>query len=141
MTIRQVHRLPGRVLWGVALAAVAFAASPSAAETPCTYYAAPVEEDGGKVPEGEPFGRRHDVGTPDRPIAVADFWQRKLVKPGTVLCLKDGVYRGASSMIRPPRDRFAGAPGARIEIRAVNDGHVWIDGEFRHKPLRLHGQN
>lgn len=138
MTIRHAR---GTISWGVGAAAAMLLAGPAAAKTPCTYYAAPVEEDGGKVPEGEPYAGRFDVGTPDRPIPVADFWRRKLVKPGTVLCLKDGIYRGATSMIRPPRDQFPGAPGARVEIRAVNEGRVWIDGGFEHSPLRLRGQN
>jgi hypothetical protein len=116
-------------------------ASVAQAEVPCTYYAAPVEAEGGKVPAGEPFGERFAVGTPDKPIPVTDFWTRKLVKPGTVLCLKDGEYRGAKSMIRPPRNQFAGRSGARVEIRAVHDGRVWIDGEFRHSPLNLIGQS
>jgi hypothetical protein len=108
---------------------------------PCTYYAAPLEEEGGRVPEGQPFGKRHTFGTPDEPITISDFWKRKLVKPGTVLCLKDGLYRGPHSMIRPPTGLFSGRPGARIEVRAVNDGHVWIDGEFKYPPLRLVGQS
>jgi hypothetical protein len=127
--------------WAVVALSGLVLAAPSSAETPCTYYAAPVEKDGGKVPAGEPFAARHDVGTPDRPIPIADFWERKLVKPGTVLCLKNGVYRGAASMIKPPREQFPGAPGARIEIRALNDGGAWIDGGFKHAPLRLRGHD
>lgn len=116
-------------------------ASAARAETPCTYYAAPILEDGGRVPEGNPYAQRFAVGTPDQPIPVSDFWNRKLVKPGTVLCLMDGEYRGKRSMIRPTPDQFAGESGARVVVRAVNDGRVWIDGEFQHSPLRLEGQH
>ncbi len=105
---------------------------------PCTYYAAPMASDGGRVPEGEPFAARYAVGTPDAPIPVSDFWKRKLVKPGTVLCLKDGVYRGDRSMLKPPSEAmFSGTSEAPVEIRAVNDGAVWIDGEFERATLRL----
>jgi hypothetical protein len=107
------------------------------AEIPCTYFAAPAQEDGGRVPEGQPFAQRFAVGTPDEPIYVEDFWARKLIKPGTALCLKDGEYRGKSSMIVPPQGRFHGTPAARVEIRAVNDGQVWIDGEFERTTLAV----
>ncbi len=123
------------------LVAVLGVAGPSLAETPCTYYAAPLEEDGGRVPEGQPYAVRFAIGTPDEPIPVSDFWNRKLVKPGTVLCLMDGEYRGKRSMIRPIPDQFAGESGARVVVRAVNDGRVWIDGEFQHSPLRLEGHH
>ena len=120
---------------------VLLVASPAQAKMPCTYFAAPLAGEGGKVPEGEPFAARYNVGTPDQPIIVSDFWNRKLVKPGTVLCLKDGEYRGKRSMIQPTPGQFAGQPGSRVEIRAVHDGHVWIDGEFQHGPLRLSGHH
>ena len=123
------------------MAGVLLFAGAAHAEMPCTYYAAPVESEGGRVPAGKPYAVKAGVGTPDQPIAVADFWKRKLVKPGTVLCLMDGEYRGKRSMIRPPRGQFSGTAGARVEIRAVNDGHVWIDGEFRFGPLRISNQS
>jgi hypothetical protein len=130
-----------RLLGALVAIPVLFLASTARAQVPCTYFAAPLAEEGGKVPEGEPFAARYNVGTPDQPIIVADFWARKLVKPGTVLCLKDGEYRGAQSMIRPRGGQLAGRAGARVEIRAVNDGHVWIDGEFQHATLRLSGHH
>lgn len=130
-----------RRLGAIVAVSVLFLASAAHAQVPCTYFAAPVEEDGGRVPEGEPFAVPYNVGTPDKPIIVADFWRRKLVKPGTVLCLKDGEYRGRRSMIGPTAFQFAGKAGSRIEVRAVNDGRVWIDGEFRHKTLRLRGHH
>ena len=136
-----------RQRWGLRLSVVlllgvgAFAGRPAVASTPCTYYAAPFQSEGGRVPDGEPYARRGSAGTPDQPITVADFWKRKLAKPGTALCLKDGLYRGKHSMIRPTKGQFSGRAGARVEIRAVNDGQVWIDGEFKYGPLRLKGQS
>jgi hypothetical protein len=138
---RQAARRAGVALVGFIALAAGVVGGAAQAETPCTYYAAPVEADGGRVPEGEPFAARFNVGTPDKPIAVADFWDRKLVKPGTVLCLKDGEYRGERSMIRPPPNQFAGESEARVEIRALNDGRVFLDGEFRRRPIKLAGQH
>ena len=123
------------------LAALLGAPAAAWSETPCTYYAAPLEEDGGRVPDGAPYAVRFAVGTPDQPIPVSDFWTRKLVKPGTVLCLMDGEYRGKRSMIRPTPKQFPGQSGARVVVRAVNDGRVWIDGEFKHSPVHLSGQD
>lgn len=135
-------RVPRFLRGGVlALALGLGAAAGAAASPPCTYYAAPVREDGGRVPEGEPYAMSFAVGTPDKPIPVSDFWARKLVKPGTVLCLKDGEYRGARSMIDPTPGRFAGEAGARVVVRAMHDGRVWIDGEFERAPLRLKGHD
>ena len=122
--------------WLVAgLASLAFAPTASA-QLPCAYYAAPLESEGGRVPSGAPYGRRGAVGTPDAPIAVSDFWKRDLAVPGAVLCLQDGLYRGKHSML-VPSGAVDGAPAARIEVRAVNDGEVWIDGEFQRATLRV----
>ena len=126
---------------GVLLLALLAEAASAQTRAPCTYYAAPVESEGGRVPAGEPYAQRYAVGTPDAPIPVSDFWTRKLVKPGTVLCLKDGEYRGPLSMIKPPPNQFPGRSGARVVIRAVNDGHVFIDGEFEHTTLNLVGMS
>lgn len=60
------------------------------------------------------------------PFTVSDFWA--VAAPGDVLGLLDGVYTGANNMIRPP-DGLSGADGARITVRAVNDGAVRIDSQ------------
>jgi hypothetical protein len=112
-------------------------AVPAAAETPCSYYAAPFRGGGGRVPAGEPYATRKAPGTAEEPFRIFDFWKRKLVEPGAVLCLKDGLYRGKHSMIRPPSGDLSGKPGQPVEVRAVNDGQVWIDGEFEHRPLDI----
>lgn len=126
-----------RGVFALLLGPLVLAAADARAATPCTYFAAPVLEDGGKAPEGEPYASRFGVGTPDDPITVRGFWDRNLVKPGTVLCLKDGEYRGRDSMIQPPVGAPSGEPGARVVIRAVHDGAVWIDGEFERRPVHL----
>jgi hypothetical protein len=124
-----------------ALAGGVLAGGPAFAAAPCSHYAAPLQSDGGRVPAGEPYAKRKNSATPDQPIPISDFFDRELAQPGSVLCLTDGLYRGKRSMINPPEGRFSGRPGARISIRAVNDGQVWIDGEFLHRPLRLEGQS
>lgn len=121
----------------LALAGAAVAASPATAQAPCSYYAAPYQEEGGRVPAGQPYGQRRASGTLDAPMTVSDFWKRKLARPGTVLCLKDGLYRGWHSMLLPEGE-LDGRPDARIEVRALNDGQVWMDGEHQRPVLRVH---
>lgn len=121
----------------VAGLALVLPATAAVAQAPCSYYAAPVLEDGGRVPAGHPYGRSGAAGTAEEPIPVSDFWKRELVQPGKVLCLQDGLYRGRASML-VPLSSVDGRPDARIEIRAVNDGEVWVDGEFRNPTLRVH---
>ena len=129
------RRCAGELL--LAALAAAVLASPAAAQAPCTSYAAPFHAEGGRAPAGEPYATRRGLGTVDAPITVYDFWKRKLAKPGAVLCLKDGLYRGKLSMVHASRGGAAGQPGMPIEIRAQNDGGVWIDGEFQNRPLRI----
>lgn len=69
-------------------------------------------------------------------MRVADFWA--VARPGRTLCLLDGTYRGAQSLITPPAS-FAGTASQRITIRALHDGNVLIDGGAR-RPVHLQGR-
>lgn len=75
---------------------------------------------------GSPSGRGSGT-TPESPFKIRDFWA--LASPGKTLCLLDGLYTGSDSMIDPP-DGLKGAPGKPINVRALNDGSVLIDGQF-----------
>lgn len=76
----------------------------------CTYYASP---DG------------NGDGSFRAPFKIANFWS--VVKPGDTLCLKDGIYKGADSMIVP--SYINGSQDKPITIKAINEGNVLIDGE------------
>jgi len=76
--------------------------------------------------------------SPADPFCVKDFWPR--AEPGDVLVLLDGLYQGPSSMVNPPAG-LCGQAGAPITIRAMNDGRVRIDGQGRHVPVRLEGND
>lgn len=92
----------------------------ASAAAPCTHYASPAGTGSG--------------ASPSQPFRIADFWRR--AKPGYVLCLMNGRYSGADSMIDPPGN-LDGAPGLPITVRALNDGAVTISGEAAHYPVRL----
>jgi hypothetical protein len=92
----------------------------SAWAQPCNYYASPHGRGDG-LAEASPF-------------KIADFWA--VARPGTTLCLIDGAYRKADSMI-VPFPGLSGTKGHPITIRALNDGAVTIDGQFVHTPIRL----
>jgi hypothetical protein len=91
----------------------------------CDYYAAP----GGT-------GNGASVSSPFR---IADFWE--VAAPGKTLCLLDGIYRGADSMISPDAPSLSGTSTSPITVRALNDGAVTIDGEFARIPVRLSGNS
>jgi hypothetical protein len=84
-----------------------------------------------------------------RPFRMADFWA--VAKPGDTLLFLDGKYTGTASMINPPPGEFSdgklvkkglcGEPGKPITVKALNDGMVEIDGENRHKPVYLYGND
>ena len=113
---RIVAHLTGLAFLSAAL--TIFAAPGTAAQ--CTHYASP-NGSGSGVSSSQPF-------------QIADFWRR--AKPGYVLCLMDGRYTGASSMIDPPGN-LDGTPAAPITVRALNDGAVTISGQSTHYPVRL----
>ena len=97
-----------------------FPPSESASQSVCDRYASP---DG--VGDGLSM---------DTPFKINNFWP--LSQPGDTLCLLDGEYTGADSMIQPP-EGLEGTADAIITVRALNDGMVTIDGEGRHVPIGL----
>src|SRR5215470_82570 len=112
------------LLLATLLASIAPATTSSSAPTPCDYYASP---NGGG-----------DGLTNSRPFRIQDFWATGT--PGKTLCLLDGVYQGAANMIVPPVGK-SGASTAPITVRALNDGGVFIDGQFARIPLIVQGQS
>jgi hypothetical protein len=87
----------------------------------CNFYASPAG--------------RGDGTSPSKPFRVERFWLR--AAPGQTLCLLDGTYNDGGSMIFPPAG-LSGAPGAPITVRAFHDGKVFITGDGRRPPVRLH---
>ena len=71
----------------------------------------------------------------ESPFIVAQFWND--AQAGDTLILLDGVYKGAKSMINPPKG-LSGTEAAPITIRAMNDGRVTMNGESKHNPIRLY---
>lgn len=90
----------------------------------CDYYASP---------GGGGAGTR-----PESPFRIQDFWA--LATAGTTLCLMDGTYQGAASMITPPPG-LSGEAGKPIVVRALNDGRVLLDGQFQRNPVVLNGNS
>jgi hypothetical protein len=86
----------------------------------CNYYASPAGGGNGSL---------------SSPFKVADFW--KVASPGASLCLMDGTYGDANSMIDPP-DNLKGTPSSPITIRALNDGKVFINGQYKFVPVMLY---
>jgi hypothetical protein len=95
-----------------------------AGATSCTHYASPTGTGNGS--------------SASQPFKIANFWS--VAQPGDTLCLLDGQYTGAVSMINPPQNR-SGTASARITVRAVNDGKVWINGQGSGIPVRLSYNN
>ena len=87
----------------------------------CDYYASPTGTGNGL--------------SSSSPFRVSAFW--KVATAGKTLCLMDGTYTGAGSMILPPQG-LNGASGAPITIRAVNDGKVLISGGGTLPPVQLY---
>jgi len=72
------------------------------------------------------------------PFRIADFWG--VARPGSTLCLLDGVYQGSAHMITPPAG-LNGNSGAHIKVIALNDGTVFLNGQYSNAPLVLNGNN
>src|SRR5688572_30442984 len=73
----------------------------------CDYYASPTGTGNGL--------------SSSTPFRISKFWS--VAAPGKTLCLLDGTYTGADSMINPP-DNLNGTANAPITVRALNDGKV-----------------
>jgi hypothetical protein len=86
----------------------------------CDFYASPLGQGDGKSPE--------------RPFRVERFWQSSA--PGATLCLLDGTYTDADSMVTPPPG-LNGSPGKPITISALHDGKVLIDAQGKRLPVHL----
>ncbi|MCP4837772.1 MAG: hypothetical protein GY894_00210 [Planctomycetes bacterium] len=125
-----------KVVTPIAIVLVLTLASHSA-QAGCDFYAAP---DLLGDAQGGPTGVAGADGTSAEPFVMADFWDRGFALPGATLCLKDGIYRGADSML-DVTPNTSGALGNPITIRAVNDGGVFIDGEDLRRPFRLRWSN
>jgi hypothetical protein len=97
--------------------------SPPPTQTRCDYYAS----QGGT-------GSGMSVSTPFR---VRNFFA--IARPGKTLCLLDGTYQGAESMIAPSMYArgVSGNSSAPITVKALNDGAVTIDGQFVRRPVSL----
>jgi len=55
-----------------------------------------------------------------------------------VLCLVNGTYVGADSMIVPPAS-LSGTAGSPITVQAQTDGGVLLDGEYANVPVDIDG--
>ena len=95
-------------------------AASAAAQAPCDNYASPSGTGNGLFSSS--------------PFKISDFWP--VASPGKTLCLLDGTYTGAASMILPPQG-LSGAAGIPITIRALNDGKVLINGQGIQRPVLL----
>jgi len=91
---------------------LAISANITVTASQCTHYADPAGS-GGTCTFGSP-------------CQIASFWS--IAAPGNMLCLKDGTYQGADSMINPTSG-LSGVSGNPITIAALNDGQVRIDGQ------------
>ena len=93
---------------------------PLALAQSCTHYASP--------------GGGGNGSSQSSPFQIANFWS--VAGPGKTLCLLDGTYTGGNSMITPPGG-LSGASGNPITIQALNDGQVFLDGQFAREPIVL----
>src|SRR5262249_38908713 len=97
----------------LSLALLALGAGRARAQgSPCTFSASPSGSGNGK--------------TADKPSRVDRFWRS--ADPGETLCLLDGRYTEADSMLAPPSG-FKGTGDKPVTVRAVNEGKVLFDGQ------------
>jgi hypothetical protein len=90
----------------------------------CTHYASPAGTGNGS--------------STAQPFKISSFWP--VAKAGYTLCLLDGQYTGATSMINPPQN-LSGTASAPITVRALNDGKVRINGQNARVPVELYYNN
>lgn len=117
----KLNPLIARVVLALALCAASLGRADAQS---CTHYASPVGTGSG--------------ASASQPFRVSSFWP--IAKPGYTLCLLDGQYTGAASMINPPQN-LSGAASAPITVRALNDGKVQINGQATYTPIRLSYNN
>jgi len=66
---------------------------------------------------------------------VSTAWAK--LSAGDTLCLVDGTYTGANSMIEPPNG-MSGTAGNPITVKALNDGGATLNGQFARQPVALY---
>ena len=115
MRARSVNVALALVVYGLGVASIS-----AQAVFRCDFYASQTGGGDGKSPE--------------KPFRVERFWQN--AAPGVTLCLLDGTYTDAASMIDPPPG-LNGSPGRPITIRALHDGKVFIDAQGKRLPVHL----
>src|SRR3989338_10524978 len=86
----------------------------------CTHYASPTGTGNG-LSQSSPF-------------QIVNFWS--VAGPWKTLCLLDGAYTGANSMITPP-ENLNGTASAKITLKALNDGAVRINVQGAMVPVVL----
>jgi len=84
-TLRSLTRTP--FLIGALFTLLVLFVLPAHADAACTHYASP-SGGGNGLSQSSPF-------------QIANFWS--VASAGKTLCLLDGVYTGANSMINPPQ--------------------------------------
>jgi hypothetical protein len=132
---RRIARVLGLTLGWVALSS--FAATADQPSPDCSYYAAPAKTGGGTISDDGKWGSAFSWSNAfDSPGTLMGFFD--VASPGDVLCLRSGTYRGPLSMPLPPVG-FGGKPGKPIEVRALVDGAVWIDGEHKYGTASIAG--
>ena len=94
------------------------------AQSNCTHYASPAGSGNGL--------------SSSSPFQISNFGP--VAKPASTLCLLNGTYTGANSMINPP-DGVSGSAGSPITVRAITDGGVLIDGKGAWVPIHLEQNN
>jgi hypothetical protein len=89
-----------------------------------TYYASPTGAGNG-LTQGTPF-------------RISNFLT--VAAAGDILVLLDGTYQGSSNMLTPASG-LNGSSGNRITVKALNDGGVFLDGQFARMPLKLNNNS
>jgi hypothetical protein len=69
------------------------------------------------------------------PCLINSFWSISSL-PGKTLCLFDGTYTGANSMIAPPSG-LTGTVSNPITVRALNDGGVLINAQNARRAINI----
>ena len=112
------------VLFATSIVMITFTRDAISQTSGCNYYASPTGTGNGL--------------SLSSPFKISNFWS--VAKPGQTLCLLDGTYTGANSVIDPP-DNLSGTSGNPITIKALNDGGVFIDGQSARRAIFLYRNN
>jgi hypothetical protein len=107
-----------RLLLCMVMSSWLLASETVSAQLSCSHYASPAGGSNGLSQKA--------------PFRIVDFW--RVARPGSTLCLLDGTY--TQDGIQPPQG-LSGSPGKSITVKALNDGGVYINGQFQRTTLRL----